>query len=132
MKKIIEPQGYFLKDVRLTAAGRQKVKNAFDWHFCGGWAVDAGHSRQEPYFYDEFHVTGMGTAQDWIFDIEADAIGGLQHPLLSIEGETVEFIENIDFVIEMQSEEAFELEKIAKELNKLHEVFEQELNRLGW
>lgn len=132
MKKIIESNGYFLKNVRLTESGKKKVSDAFTWHFRGGWAIDAGHNIAMPFFNDTFYVRNIGSVEDWIFDIEADAINGMHHPECNMNGEDLIFEENVDYVIEMQSEEALDLEIIANNLNKLHEVFEQELNRLGW
>lgn len=131
MKKIVEPQGYFLKDVRLTEAGREKVSKAFEWHFCGGWAIAEG-LENDPFFYDKFVVGGVGTAEDWVFDVESESFNGMLHPRLEINGEEIEFIDGIDYVMEMQSEEALELEILAQQLSNLHEVFERELNRLGW
>lgn len=130
-KAIIEPEGWYVKDVRLTKSGRQKVEEFYVWHFCGGWAVDAGYRREDPDF-DDFYVSGMGTVQDWINDIESEAVAGCAHPDLSYNNEKEELIEGVDYVIEMQSEQALELEILAQRLNELHQVFEQELNRLGW
>lgn len=131
MKKIVEPQGYFLKDVRLTEAGRKKVLKAFEWHFEGGWAIAEG-LQNDPFFYDKFVVGGVGTAEDWVFDVESESFNGMLHPRLEINGEKIELTEGIDYVIEMQSEEAFDLELIAQRLNETHKTFEAELKRLGW
>ena len=132
MKKIVEPQGYFLKDVWLTQAGRKKVERAFEWHFGGGYLRDAGENPSSYGFWDRVDAEKIGEVEDWIFDIEFDALHGLQHPACRMKDEIINFVEGQDYVIEMQSEEAFDLELIAQRLNEAHKAFEQELNRLGW
>lgn len=131
-KPIEEVNGWILKDVKLTARGRKKVEDAYEWHFAGGYLRDAGEDPSTYEFWDRVDAEKIGEVEDWIFDIEFDALHGLQHPACRMKDEIINFVEGEDYVIEMQSEEAFDLELIAQRLNETHKTFEAELKRLGW
>jgi len=111
-RKIIEPQGYYLKDVCLTKAGRKKSEGIF-WCAYEGWEDVPSFERM-------------------INDVEHEATACLQHPILEIEGYEYPLTEGVDYVVEFISIEAFNLQLLAERLNELHEVMEHELNRLGW
>lgn len=132
IKPIVEIDGWILKSVYLTASGRKKVEEAYEWHFGGGCLRESGKEISSDEFWDRVEAGRVGEVSDWIFDIECDAINGLQHPVCRMNGEEILFEENKDYVIEMQSEEAFELEILAQKLNELHEVMQSEMKRLGW
>lgn len=132
IKPIVEIDGWILKKVYLTTSGRKKVEEAYEWNFGGGYLRDAGEDPSTYEFWDRVHAEKIGEVEDWIFDIEFDAINGLRHPACRMKDEIINFVEGEDYVIEMQSEEAFDLELIAQRLNEAHKTFEAELDRLGW
>lgn len=132
-REIVEPAGWMLTNVKLTARGRKKVADAFEWHYEGGAKIDYNPKIQfDPDFSDKYVTRGVGSVENWIDDIESDALCGLEHPTCEMNGEVLEFIEGVDYVLEWQSEEAFDLERIANALNEVHEVMQQEMTRLGW
>jgi hypothetical protein len=135
-REIIEPQGYYLKDVYLTKAGRAKAESLYNYAYCGGWASD--HLGKYPSEFDPndtfeetYYVKAPGTLESLISDIESQATQGFEHPILEMEGYSDDLIEGVDYVIEFISIEEFDLQLLAKRLNELHEIMEQELNRLG-
>lgn len=135
-REIVEPQGYYLKGVYLTKAGRAKAESLYDYAYHGGWASDqlgkypscADHNDT---FEESYYIKAPGTLEELISDIESQATQGLEHPVLKMEGYSDDLIEGVDYVIEFVSIEAFDLELLATRLNELHEIMEQELNRLG-
>lgn len=130
---VIVPEGYFLNAVTLTVAGRQKVINSFEYHYRGGWMIEQNPSSiNDPFFSDKYYQMKVGTAEDWIKDIEADALGGEMHPVCKIEGQFIELVQGIDYFFEFKSWQVWELERIAAGLNDLHEVMQKEMARLGW
>ena len=129
---VIAPAGYMLWDVKLTASGRDKVTAAFDYHYRGGWKLEDDPAAANDFFFNDKYNEGFGTAEDWIYDIEYDALSGESHPVCVIEGKNVPLVQGIDYYFEFKSWEVWQLEKIAQGLNDLHEVMETELNRLGW
>lgn len=132
-REIVEPAGWMLVNVRLTKVGRKKVADAFEWHFEGGSVLDYNpRAKFDPDFDDKYIHRGIGSAESWIEDIETDAKQGLEHPVCEMNGEVIEFVEGVDYVLEWQSEEAYELERIASALNEVHEVMQAEMSRLGW
>lgn len=135
-REIIEPQGYYLKDVYLTKAGRAKAEALYEYAYRGGWASDKLGEYSNPYdpndtFEEKYYFKTPATLEQLILDIESEATGGMEHPVLEMEGYTENLIEGIDYVIEFISIEAFNLSLLADRLNELHEIMEQELNRLG-
>ena len=110
---IIAPEGYFVYDIRLTEAGRAKVEQAWEHWNNTTWEF-IGHKWE-----------------NCVYDIECDAISMECEPACKIGNEVINFVRDIDFVVEMRSFEAANLERLAKELNELHSILEQELNRLG-
>lgn len=132
-RPIFEPEGWYFIGVTLTKAGRKKVQDAFEWHYRGGWAIDEdSRVLDDDFFSDKYCNEHAGCSwEDWADDIEGNATGGMYHPVYKFGDEIVEFVENVDYVIEMQSKEAFELALLAKRLNEMHEVFSAELDRIG-
>lgn len=132
-KPIQQVDGWMVMHVRLTAAGRKKVEDAFDYYYYGGQAIDLdGASWNDPDFEDKYFIEPPMTVKGCISDIESEAAGSDQHPYCMIEGEEINFVENIDYVIEMQSEEAFRLGRLAESLMSMHQTMDAELNRMGW
>lgn len=130
---VIVPTGYMLWDVKLTASGREKVTAAFEYWYRGGWKLEDNPAAANDFFFnDKYVIKGFGTAEDWIHDIEYDALGGESHPVCVIEGRNVPLVQGIDYYFEFKSWQVWELEKIAQGLNDLHEVMETEMDRLGW
>lgn len=118
IKPIIEIDGWILKNVYLTSSGRKKVKDLYDYVYENEYA--------------ENRVGVVYTADQMIKDIEMNATDQFLHPVCKIGEYYDDLVENVDYVIEMQSEEAFELEIIAKNLNELHILMQSEMQRLGW
>ena len=129
---VIVPEGYFLSAVTLTAAGRQKVTDAFEYHCRGGWVLEQNPAAINDFFFADKYNSGCGTAADWIDDIESDAYTSESHPVCKIEGQIVELVQGIDYFFEFKSWQVWELERIAKGLNDVHEVMQEEMQRLGW
>lgn len=117
-REIIDPVGYWLYDCKLTEKGKKKVESLFDQWYAEGWDY---------------------TSDDAMKDIEDRACDSHCHPLFLIEAKfsadglahVFYFVENEDYVLEFKSEEAYRLDILANELNMLHRIMEQELNRLG-
>ncbi len=114
---IIAPEGFFVSDVTLTKAGIVKL--------------DA--------FITEFYE-GQYLVKDAAFDVQCDAINMESEPMFvitdnrSITGqtETLCFVRDVDFTVEMTSFQADELARLASDLNALHCTMQEEMNRLGW
>ena len=125
---VIVPEGYFLSAVTLTKAGREKVEDVFHYPYRGGWAKEQGISDWNSDLYFE----NVGSVEDWFDDIESDALAGEMHPVCKIQNDFVKLVQGIDYFFEFKSWQVWELEQIAKGLNELHEVMQEEMNRLGW
>ena len=110
-RAIIEPEGWYFIETKLTAAGKKKILDLFCYVF----------DNQAPYSIDSA-----------IDDIESESTNGLMHPVLKFRDYYEELIEGVDYVLEFQSKEAFELALLAKQLNDMHETMQQEMERLGW
>lgn len=117
-RAIIEPEGWYFINTTLTAAGRKKVSDFYD-------AV----------FEDEKPKNVFGktySVEDFIEDIETTSHDQCLHPVCERDGVYQELIEGVDYVLEFKSDQAYQLEKLAHELNELHNVMESEMQRLGW
>lgn len=126
--RITALEGYFVSNVKLTAAGRAKFEQSFIYWYRGGYVNDVIQ-----YNDDESTWEYPGVSVDaFIQDIECDATSMEMAPACMIGDEEIFFVRDVDFIVEMQSFESYRLAKLAKELNDLHEVMEEELNRLGW
>ena len=118
-RPVIAPEGYFVCDCKLTKAGRQKFE---DW------------------FYDYKDPNWSASCDNVIDDMMIDAVNTESHPfyvlgkLFSYDEGTyrIDLIENVDYVFEYQSFESHRLERLAYELNELHNTMQQEMERLGW
>ncbi len=114
---IIAPEDFFVSDVTLTKAGIVKL--------------DA--------FITEFYE-GQYLVKDAAFDVQCDAINMASEPMFvitenrSITGQTesLRFVRDVDFTVEMTSFQADELARLAADLNSLHNTMQEEMNRLGW
>lgn len=125
---VIAPENYFLSAVTLTMSGREKIEDVFNYHYRGGWAKEQGISDWNSDLYFE----NVGSVEDWFDDIESDALAGEMHPVCKIQNDFVKLVQGIDYFFEFKSWQVWELEQIAKGLNELHEVMQEEMNRLGW
>lgn len=126
---VIVPEGYFLSAVTLTKVGQEKIEDVFNYHYRGGWAKEQGIRDWDS---DRFYERSVGSVEDWFDDIESDALAGEMHPVCKIENDIVKLVQGIDYFFEFKSWQVWELEQIAKGLNELHEVMQEEMNRLGW
>lgn len=132
-RAIVEPEGWYLTGVALTKSGLQKVQDAFEWHYRGGWAIaEDRNAIHDPFFGDKYFEYSSGEWKDWALDIESEALGGLHHPIAKFNDEIVEFVEGVDYVLSFQNFESDRLERLAYELNALHDTMQEEMNRLGW
>lgn len=100
---VIVPEGYFLEGVFFTNAGKQKVADAF----------------------------GYNEVKETIFDAEHEAYWTESHPIIEIDGDIVPLVQGVDYFFQFKSWQVWELERIAKGLNDMHEVFSAELDRIG-
>lgn len=116
-RPIFEPEGWYFINTTLTAAGRKKVEELYDYVYEGKYAKNM--------------LGGVYTVEHMISDIEMNSTDQLLHPVCKIGAYYDDLIENVDYVIEMQSKEAFELALLAERLNEMHEVFSAELDRIG-
>ena len=114
---ITAPEGFFVSDVALTKSGIAKL--------------DA--------FINELYE-GQYLIKDAAFDVKCDAINMESEPMFvitanrSITGQTesLRFVRDVDFTVEMTSFQANELARLASDLNALHNTMQEEMNRLGW
>lgn len=112
-RAIIEPEGWYFIETKLTAAGRKKVE---EFH-----ASSFAKSEAELY-----------SAEDFCADIETNSTDQLLHPVCKTPDFYINLVHGVDYVLEFQCKEAFELALIAKGLNDLHDVMQEEMARLGW
>ena len=112
-REIIEPEGWYFINTTLTASGLKKAAQFYSESFA--------EIEKELYSMSSF-----------ISDIEMNSTDSLSHPVCETESFYVELIDGVDYVLEFQCKEAFELSLIAKGLNDLHEVMQEEMARLGW
>ena len=101
-RPIFEPEGWYFISTTLTAAGRKKVQEFYDF--------------VNPYEYAKNRLGKSYPVEDFIFDM-----GGYFE----------ELVEGVDYVLEFQCKEAFELATLAYRLNEMHEIFAAELDRIG-
>lgn len=112
-------QDYFIYDCKLTDAGREKFE---DW------------------FFDYKNENWDVSFDDVVNDMMADAVNSESSPFYVLDKmfsydcgtHRINLIENIDYVFEYKSFESHRLEQLARELNKLHNIMQQEMQRLGW
>lgn len=115
---IIAPEGFFVSDVKLTKAGIQKLDS----------------------FMSDFYDWLQYPIKDAVFDVECDALNMESEPMFVItanrsitdQTESLRFVRDIDFTVEMTSFQADELARLARNLNDLHNTMQEEMNRLGW
>jgi hypothetical protein len=115
---IVTPHDFYVSNVTMTKAGIKKLSDYLDSFYVKDWNYNL---------------------ESAIDDVESEAVSMESEPVFfvsarrSITGndEVFRFVRDIDFTVEMRSFQAFHLEQIADELNKLHEVFEAELDRIG-
>lgn len=111
---IVCPEGWFVYDIRLTEAGRAKVQREWDYLSATAWQF-IGNSWE-----------------GCVDDIECDAISMECEPACRFGNEIVNFIRDVDFVVEMRSFEADRMARIASIIEDTHKTMEKEMNRLGW
>lgn len=116
-RPIFEPEGWYFISTTLTAAGRKKVQEFYDF--------------VNPYEYAKNRLGKSYPVEDFIFDIEMNSEDQLLHPVCKMGGYFEELVEGVDYVLEFQCKEAFELATIAHRLNEMHEIFAAELDRIG-
>lgn len=116
-RPIFEPEGWYFISTTLTAAGRKKVQELYE--YVNGDEYAANRSG------------GVYTVEQFIFDIEMNSEDQLLHPVCKMGGYFEELIEGVDYVLEFQCKEAFELATLAYRLNEMHEIFAAELDRIG-
>lgn len=124
---IIAPEDYFVYEIKLTAAGRAKFEESFNYWYRGGYVNDTVQGSNDESTWEYASVSADG----FIYDLECDAISMEMAPACRIGDEEIFFVENVDYIVEMKSFESANLERLARELNELHSIMEQELNRLG-
>lgn len=118
-RPVVVPEGYFVIDCKLTKAGRQKFE---DW------------------FYDYKDANWSVNCSNVIDDMLIDAVNMESHPvyvlaeLFSHDGGIyqVDLVEGVDYVFDYQSFDSLRLERLAYELNELHNTVQEEMARLGW
>lgn len=113
-KPIVCPEGYFVYDIRLTAAGRAKVEREWTWVRDTSWQF---------------------IGRSWegcVDDIECDAISMECEPACRFKDEVIYFVRDVDFLVEMRSFEADRMARIASILEDTHQVMQAEIKRLGW
>jgi hypothetical protein len=111
---IVCPEGWFVYNIIFTEAGRAKVQreweylNSTSWQFIGrSW-------------------------EGCVNDIECDALSMEMEPACRFGNEIVNFIRDVDFVVEMRSFEADRMARIASIIEDTHKTMQSEMNRLGW
>jgi hypothetical protein len=125
--QIIAPEGYFVSNVKLTAAGRAKFEESFEYWYRGGYVNDTTERGDES-TWEYANVS----ADEFIYDIECDATAMEMAPACRIGNEEIHFVRDVDYVVEMQSFEADSLARLARNLNDLHDTMQAEMTRLGW
>lgn len=117
-RPVIEPAGWYFINTMLTAAGRKKVSDFYD--------CVVADQESKNVFGKTYSV------KDFIEDIEVTSGDNCLHPVCERDGFYEALIEGVDYVLEFKSEEAYRLEKLANDLNELHNVMQSEMQRLGW
>jgi hypothetical protein len=110
---------YFLSNVKFTKAGLAKFEDWFLNHKAEYWNVD----------FDEI-----------VKDCAGDAVGGECEPFCVLDNpysydnkpHRIDFVKDVDYVLEFESFESYRLKRLAYELNRLHNVMQSEMQRLGW
>jgi hypothetical protein len=125
--QIIAPEGYFVSNVKLTAAGRAKFEESFEYWYRGGYVNDTVERGDES-TWEYADVS----ADVFIQDIECDSTAMEMAPACRIGNEEIFFVRDVDYVVEMQSFEADRLARLARNLNDLHDTMQEEMSRLGW
>lgn len=121
-RPVIAPEGYFLSNCKLTKAGKQKLEN-----FINEW-------RDTDCFPMSCDIGAI------IDDVEYECCTSETHPVYVVSAEksvtgddcVLLFVEGVDYVLEYQSFESHRLERLAYELNELHNTMQDEMARLGW
>lgn len=111
---IVCPEGWFVYDIRLTEAGRAKVQREWEYLEATSWQF---------------------IGRSWegcVDDIECDALSMEMEPACRFGNEIVNFIRDVDFVVEMRSFEADRMARIASIIEDTHKTMQSEMNRLGW
>jgi len=131
---IVIPEGYLIKSVRLTKAGIAKVEEHFNYFYRGGWAVEELRADEEDFFFgDNYYLYATVRLEDWVAEIEEAAAALEMAPACQFDdAKPIYFVEGVDYTVQMMSLEAYDLECLADDLNKLHEVMQEEMTRLGW
>ena len=125
---IVTPEGYFISNVKLTAAGRAKFEQAFTYWYRGGYVNDVIERNSDESTWEYAHVS----LADWISEIEGDATIMEMAPACRIGNEEIHFLRDVDYIVEMRSFEADKLAMLAEQLNALHDTMQAEMDRLGW
>lgn len=132
-REIKEIDGYEF-EVKLTAAGRKKVYDAFEWHFCAGWFKDYDFLSWSNEDIRERHYISTGYDEDDVCDeIEYECEVGLQHPEYCMNGEDLVFVENIDYVIEWKKapwHDDFATERLKQSLEEFARIVKEETDRI--
>jgi len=126
--KIVTPEGYFVSNVKLTDAGRKKFEQAFVYWYRGGYINNTISINNDENTWEYNDVS----SDQFINDLEFDATSTETEPACRIAQENIFFVRDVDYIVEMQPFEVISLGRLAKELNELHVIMEQELARLGW
>mgnify|MGYP006290794167 CR=1 FL=1 len=127
-KQIVAPEGYFVYDIKLTAAGRAKFEQSWLYWYRGGYVADRlDWCNDDESTWDYPYVT----LAQWIDDIECEALSMECEPACKIGDEIINFVRDIDFVIEMRCFEADKMAQIAAILEDTHQTMETEIKRLG-
>jgi hypothetical protein len=102
--------------------------------------IDAGREKFEDWFFDYKNENWDVSFDDVVNDMMADAVNSESNPFYVLDKmfsydcgtHRIDLIENIDYVFEYKSFESHRLEQLARELNELHNIMQQEMQRLGW
>jgi hypothetical protein len=117
---IVIPEGYLIKSVRLTKAGIAKVE-------------ELRANENDFFFGDNYYLYATVRLEDWVAEIEEAAATLEMAPACQFDdAKPIYFVEGVDYTVQMMSLEAYDLECLADDLNKLHEVMQEEMTRLGW
>lgn len=115
---IVTPHDFYVSNVTLTKAGIKKLED----HHNDFYVKDWNYSLESA--IDDVESEALSMESDPVFFVPAKRS-------VTRNDEVFRFVRDVDFTVEMKSFQAYRLERLAEELNKLHEIFEQELDRLG-